>query len=33
MPCHVRDHPDYTPAEQRRFTDLQREFADSWAHA
>ncbi|CAM5231027.1 DUF6000 family protein [Streptomyces tanashiensis] len=29
---HVHDHPGYTPAEQRRWTDLHCDFASSWSH-
>ncbi|WP_257140437.1 DUF6000 family protein [Streptomyces sp. or3] len=28
--AHLRDHPDYTPAERRRWTDLHCDFANSW---
>ncbi|WP_254407578.1 DUF6000 family protein [Streptomyces sp. GMY02] len=28
---HLRDHPAYTPAEQRRWTDLLCDFAEGWA--
>jgi hypothetical protein len=28
--AHLRDRPDYTPAEQRRWTDLRCAFADGW---
>ncbi|MBT2452751.1 hypothetical protein J7F03_38100 [Streptomyces sp. ISL-43] len=28
---HLRDHPDYTPSEQRRWTDLHCDFANGWA--
>lgn len=27
---HLHDHPGYTPAEQRRWTDLRCDFADGW---
>ncbi|MCX5011954.1 DUF6000 family protein [Streptomyces sp. NBC_00555] len=30
--AHLRNHPGYTPAEQRRWTDLQCDFADGWSH-
>ncbi|MFD9377367.1 DUF6000 family protein [Streptomyces sp. NPDC059999] len=28
---HLQDHPGYTPAEQRRWTDLHCDFADGWS--
>ncbi|MEV6332065.1 DUF6000 family protein [Streptomyces sp. NPDC051909] len=30
---HLHDHPAYTPAEQRRWTDLQCDFANHWSRA
>jgi hypothetical protein len=29
--AHLRDHPGYTPAEQRRWTDVQCDFANGWS--
>lgn len=29
---HLRDHPNYTPAEQHRWTDLHCDFAHGWTH-
>ncbi|MFJ9819559.1 DUF6000 family protein [Streptomyces sp. NPDC101151] len=28
---HLRDHPAFTPAEQHRWTDLHRDFANGWS--
>ncbi|MET8560289.1 DUF6000 family protein [Streptomyces flaveolus] len=28
--AHLRDHPAYTPEEQRRWTDLHCDFANGW---